>query len=297
MITKDFFGMMYQGSSVDRRGNVQEPYYRIPVGIQRLWDTRATETGFGEPPFDLSGLESQVNLAEFNGSEVMFTFGFSADPQFPPPAGALREESRNVPKPEYLESVIDAVLDFSMTRSAPRIRYFEGQNEPALKTEYWDGTPEELHDLEIMRYAKIKARQWNSVVISPSLNDLLEPSGQSFAERYCALMRKQPACDAIAFHLYADTVQSIHDQLAQLDRVTAGLGLPLYCTEFNGPWEAFDIMAAKGIRCVVLNGQQPPAPYSDPDLRDRWLVMVNRLTTIGPEAQRKGCNPFGFLRR
>lgn len=271
-ITKEFFGMMYQGSSVDTSGLVQEPYYPIPVGVQRLWDTGAVMTFF---PSEV-GLTSQLALAKRTGAKTLFTFGFGADPSYPPPAEALKPGSRNRPTFVALSAALDLVTRYP-------IDMYELGNEPALSYEYWDGTTQELYDQSTWLFQRLRAKVPMSAILSPSLNDLLEPSGFGFAEQYCALMRQAAACDGIAFHMYANSVDNINAQLAQLDRVTTGLEhLPRYCTEYNGPWEAFDIMAAKGIKLVVLNGQQPPAPYSDQTLAVRWSDMVTRLTTTGP---------------
>jgi hypothetical protein len=281
-----FFGMMYQGSSVDAAGNVRAPYYDIPVGVQRLWDTAATLTFMGaEPPFNMSGFESQRALTNHTGAALMFTFGFSADPAYPPPAVALRTGSRNRPSPAFLQAATDAILDFD------QFRFYELGNEYALKREYWDGTAEEAHQQSAWLYARIKARYPSAICLCPSLSDLLEPSGYAYAERYCALIRKQAACDAVAFHMYAKSVADIHAQLARLDML--GIELPLYCTEYDGPWEAFDIFAARGVKCTVLNGQQPFAPYTDKVMSERWISMVSRMITIGVNepapSTRSGC--------
>lgn len=298
IVTPDFFGMMYQGSSVtlDEQGNVrvQQPYFPISVGVQRLWDTGAVMTFLGtEPPFNLGGLRSQVALAEQNDSRVLYTFGFCGDAAFPPPIAALREGSRNRPRPEYLDAVADAVLDFSLAAPHRRIHIYELWNEPAIADLYWDGPSMEArvldHYVQCRHLAlRIRARDPGALILSPSLNDLLEPTGFDFALRYCRLMRERgPACDAIAFHLYCQTPAEVYDHLTALDTVAGGLNLDYYCTEFNGPWEAFDILAARGIKLVTLNGQQRPPthphpPYEDEAQAARWNAMVARLTTQGP---------------
>lgn len=297
-VPRSFFGMMYQGSSVDVEGNVQSPYFPIPVGVVRTWDTTACMTFMGVDPIDASPLTNQTRLAQRNAAQVLFTFGFSGDEHFPPPADALIPGSRNRPQREYLDRVIDAVLNYSET--VGRIHMYEEGNEPAIANLYWDGTPEEAYEQFAFIYQRIKARDPLALVLSPSLNDLLEPSGLAFAMRYGSLMRSLgPACDAVAFHMYAHDTNDIYAQLANLDKACDGLSLDYFCTEYNGPWEAFDIFAARGIKLLVLNGQQPPAPYSDPALAMRWYDMVTRLTTSGPNIppspdlrKRGGCSRF-----
>jgi hypothetical protein len=290
-VDRSFFGMMYQGSSIDPEGRyATEPYYPIPIGVLRTWDTRAVMT------FSNDGLASQVKFAESNNAEVMYTFGLSADPAFPPPADVLLPGSRNRPTRAFLTAAIDQVLDFSLADVRPRIRAYEEGNELSIADHYWDGSVEEAYDQCAFIYHRIKARDPSAVLLSPSLNALDLDYGLNFALKYVALMKKYgPACDAFATHVYTDTLDNLYVQLANFDRVRRDFPqLPYYCTEFNGPWEAFDVMAARGFKCVVLNGQQPPAPYYDEALCDRWQAMVDRLTTVGPSlpaapASRKGC--------
>jgi hypothetical protein len=285
-LTREYFGMMWQGSSVDEEGEVRGTYLPIPVGVNRLWDTRAAMTFLSPAPntIDLTGLRSQVALAEKIGAKVLYTFGFTADPNFPRPEFALLPGSRNRPTLAYLAAVANAVLDYSLEGGSRRIHIYELGNEHALKDEYWDGSVEQSYYQAAWLNAGIKARDPGGLTLCPSLNDLTEPSGLAYAEEYCALMRERgAACDAIAFHMYAATIEQVHAQLANLDRATAGLPLDLYCTEFNGTWEAADILAARGVKLWTLNGQQPPAPYSDGAKHADWLALVNRLTTIGPK--------------
>lgn len=302
-LERSFFGLQFQGSSVHAGGVVQAPYFPIQVGVQRMWDTFGTMTFFGtRPPFNFEGLERQCALAERNGSKVLFTFGFSGDRAFPPPQAALRAGSSNRPDPAYLERVADAVTDFS--RNVSPIHIYELWNEPAIANLYWDGPSMEErvldHYLQCAWLDKyLRAKDPGRLILSPSLNDLLEPTGFDFALRYCRLMRERgPACDAIAFHLYVKTPEEVYAHLAHLDLVAHGLELDYYCTEFNGPWEAFDIMASRGIKLVTLNGQQrapthPAPPYEDEAQAARWNAMVHRLTTQGPATPvtkgKRGC--------
>lgn len=307
-VERDFFGMMFQGSSFDLEGNSTQPFFPIPVGVQRLWDTYAVMTFMGlGPDFNMDGMNSQVRLAERNRSKVLYCFGFSAHwiehpeaVETMPPAGALLPGSKNEPTSAYLASVAAAVMDFSVGEKddhARRIHIIQQWNEPAVASHYGDtSTPELCHLRSAGLNNYCKSRDSGVLMLSPSFTALDQHYGLDYLQKYVNSMRARGnGCDAFSVHLYTDQklphaeqIKQIHTTINNLDRIAGDLGLDYYFTEFNGPWEAYDIMARHPkIKCLVLNGQQrephwPTPPYESAEQADRWTQMYNRLTTVGP---------------
>lgn len=302
------FGMMFQGSSFDIEGKpTRRPdgtlnaYFPIAVDVQRLWDTDGTMSGMGAGPiFNLDGLTSQVRLAERNGSQVVFCFGFGAhwtvdpDPKYKPPASALLPGSKNRPTPEYLAAVAEAVMTFSVGKNNDqprRLHFIQGWNEPAEGWAYWDvGTPEDNHEQSIGLARYCKSRDSGVSILSPSFNALDQPYGLAFMQRYVDSMRARGnGCDAISFHLYTDRklphaeqIKQVHTTLDNLIRVCRDRGLKYFCTEFDGPWDAYQIMHDREIELLTLNGQRPPAPYEREDLANLWNLMRVQVVSKPP---------------
>jgi hypothetical protein len=266
MVQKSFFGHMIQGSIVNRDGSTTQPI-TIPIGTIRMWDTGAVwfyidEHGSGT---NWDGFEGFIALGKRLGAELLYTFGRAPESQ--------RIRGTMVPTMAAWNAFVLMVAE----RASGRIRFWEMWNEPAVASLYWaGGSISDLVTRARSGYKIIKSLETDSVVLTPSFNEVLAYGG-AFADQYFRAMNAGPrSADAISFHSYAGTPERVVAELNSLRAIMKrnNISLPIWCTEVAlvGKTQQetagyltriHEQLAAQGVQCVVWNAQIPGAEDYD----------------------------------
>jgi hypothetical protein len=234
-MNRTFFGQQVPGYAISYPDGKPLVTITIPVGLLRLWDTGAVWC-YAANSWD--GLDGMLALAQRLNAEPLYVLGRPPD-------------SPNPPSTESLVQFLTSLLN----RANGRVKYWELWNEPAITSMYWNGSVSRLLEQSRLAYGLIKSRVPDSVILTPSFNDL-DSYGYQFARDYLTqargawwqrMLRRVPKhADGVAYHSY-------HDHVADLKTLRTLTDLPVWLTEtVNAPLAE---LAALGVKCVVHNAQ------------------------------------------
>jgi hypothetical protein len=225
-----FFGMHIHSGVLST-----QPWPSAPMGSIRLWDAYTTWNDL-EPSngvYDWSNLDSYLALAQAHNVDVLYTFGGTANWA----ASGSGSQCGYGPGSCYPPSKIqdwDNFVTALVAHSAGRIKYWELWNEANL-SQFWTGDVPTLVAMAQRAYNIIKAADSTAVILCPSSAGAAADVGNFLSAYFSA--GGLPYTDAVAFHGYSGSPESVLDFVAAAKSSMASHGIagkPIWDTE--GSW-------------------------------------------------------------